>query len=162
MKLRIVAASAAPLLAVSLVSPAYADDFVVLKTTAHRTVVAANLATLQRNDGKVRVEIFIFPRSGSGADLMQADAELTCGRNVMNSWHTKYYDVTIAGGRLQSHFVLREEVSDFNGNTGTMYGLDNTVYDTLLPLCSGVPTGARRESGDTHSVFAKLAAEFVK
>ncbi|MBB4840330.1 hypothetical protein HNP52_003422 [Sphingomonas kyeonggiensis] len=142
-------------------SQARADDFVVLNSPGYRTVVVADLNTLERSGDELRVGIFVFPRTGSGADMLQAAAVMRCGKNIMNSDRTAYYDVTIAQGRLDGLRLIREEVSNFDGNTGTQYGLDNSVYAALLPLCSGTPTSARREKGDENGVVGKLAPEFV-
>jgi hypothetical protein len=161
MKLRIAGAALVPLLALLSAPAAHADDYAVLKTMAHRTVVVANLTTIERSEGEVRVDVIVFPQSGS-ADMLRAAAIVGCGRNIMHSQHTMYYDLTIVAGRLQSARQTREEISDFDGNTGTMYGLDNTVYDTLMPLCAGTPAGARRINGDEASVVAELAPEFVR
>ena len=161
-QLRMIGAVVAPFLALIAASPAYADDFVVLTTTKYRTVVVADMTTIERRDGDLYVDIFVFPRTGSGADMLQSAAIVGCGRNIMNSQHTVYYDLTIGGGRVQGLSKIREEISDFDGNTGTMYGLDNTVYATLLPLCSGTPAGLRWEKGDENAIVMKLAPEFVK
>jgi len=142
-------------------SQARADDFVVLNAPGYRTVVVADLNTLERSGDELRVGVFIFPRTGSGADMLQAAAVMKCGRNIMNSDRTAYYDVTITQGRLAALRLIREEVSNFDGNTGTQYGLDNRVYAALLPLCGGTPASARREKGDENAIVAKLAPEFV-
>ena len=152
----------ASLLGMLCASPALADDFVVLTTTAHKTVVVADMTTIERRGGDLYVDIFVFPRTGSGADMLQSAAIVGCGRNVMNSQHTVYYDLTISNGRVEGLRKIREEISDFDGNTGTMYGLDNTVYAMLLPLCSGTPAGLRCEKGDENGIVMKLAPEFVK
>ena len=161
MKLRAMGAASASFLTLLSASQARADDFVVLNSPGYRTVVVADLTTLERSGAELRVGIFVFPRTGSGADMLQAAAVMTCGRNIMNSDRTIYYDLTIAEGRLTGLRTIREEVSDFDGNTGTQYGLDNSVYSALLPLCSGTPASARRVQGDENSVVAKLAPEFV-
>jgi hypothetical protein len=161
-ELRMAGAVLAPFLALISAVPAQADDFIVLTTPKYRTVVVADMTTIERRDGDLYVDIFVFPRSGSGADMLQSAAIVGCGRNVMNSQHTIYYDLTIAQGRVEGLRKIREEISDFDGNTGTMYGLDNTVYATLLPLCSGTPSGARWEKGDENAIVMKLAPEFVQ
>lgn len=161
-KLRLIAAALAPFLALISAAPAHADDFIVLTGPSYPTVVVADMTTLERRNGELYVDIFVFPRSGSGADMLQAAAIVGCGRNIMNSQHTVYYDLTIGGGRVQGLRKIREEISDFDGNTGTMYGLDNSVYAALLPLCSGTPSGARWERGDENAIVMKLAPEFVR
>ena len=161
-KLRMAGAALASFIALVCAAPAQADDFIVLPSPTHRTVVVADITTLERRDGTLYVDIFVFPRGGSGADMLQAAAILVCGRNIMNSQHTIYYDLTIGGGRVQGLQKIREEISDFDGNTGTMYGLDTSVYAALLPLCSGTPAGARWEKGDENAIVMKLAPEFVQ
>lgn len=161
MKLGTMSAVSASFVALLSASQARADDFVVLNSPGYRTVVVADLNTLERSGDELRVGIFVFPRTGSGADMLQAAAVMRCGKNIMNSDRTAYYDVTIAQGRLDGLRLIREEVSNFDGNTGTQYGLDNSVYAALLPLCSGTPTSARREKGDENGVVGKLAPEFV-
>ncbi|WP_342249072.1 hypothetical protein [Sphingomonas sp. OTU376] len=161
MKLGTMSAVSASFVALLSASQARADDFVVLNSPGYRTVVVADLNTLKRSGDELRVGIFVFPRTGSGADMLQAAAVMRCGKNIMNSDRTAYYDVTIAQGRLDGLRLIREEVSNFDGNTGTQYGLDNSVYAALLPLCSGTPTSARREKGDENGIVGKLAPEFV-
>ena len=161
-KMRTIAAAVAPLLALFSAVPAHADDFVVLTTTAHRTVVVADMTTLERRGGDLYVDVFIFPRSGNSADMLQSAAIVGCGRNIINAQHTVYYDLTIGQGRVEGLRKIREEISDFDGNTGTMYGLDNTVYATLQQLCSGTPAGVRWEKGDENGIVMKLAPEFVQ
>lgn len=161
MKLGTMSVVSASFVALLSASQARADDFVVLNAPGYRTVVVADLNTLERSGDELRVGIFVFPRTGSGADMLQAAAVMRCGKNIMNSDRTAYYDVTIAQGRLDGLRLIREEVSNFDGNTGTQYGLDNSVYAALLPLCSGTPTSARREKGDEKGIVGKLAPEFV-
>ncbi|WHU04947.1 hypothetical protein [Sphingomonas sp. NIBR02145] len=161
MKLGTMSAVSASFVALLSASQARADDFVVLNSPGYRTVVVADLNTLERSGDELRVGIFVFPRTGSGADMLQAAAVMRCGKNIMNSDRTAYYDVTIAQGRLDGLRLIREEVSNFDGNTGTQYGLDNSVYAALLPLCSGTPASARREKGDENGIVGKLAPEFV-
>lgn len=161
MRVRTIGAVAASFLALFSASQAHADDFVVLKAPRHPTVVVADINTLERSGDELRIGIFVFPRSGSGADMLQAAAVMTCGRNIMNSDRTTYFDLTVTQGQLTGLRQIREEISDFDGNTGTQYGLNNSVYDALLPLCSGTPAGARRETGDENAIVRKLAPEFV-
>ena len=161
MKFKALATALAPLLALLGTSPAHADDFVVLKAGSYRTVVVADMTTLTRDDGELNVDVFVFPDSGSGS-MLQAAAVVGCGRNIMNSQHTVYYDVTVSAGRVTGLRKVREEISDFDGNTGTMYGLDNSVYEALQPLCQGTPSGARWEQGDETSIVMRLAPEFIK
>lgn len=161
MKLRAMGAVSACFLALFSAPRARADDFVVLPSPGYRTVVVADLNTLERSGDELRIGIFVFPRKDTGADMLQAAAVMRCGRNIMNSDRTAYYDVTITQGRLSGLRMIREEVSNFDGNTGTQYGLDNSVYAALLPLCNGTPASARREKGDENGIIAKLAPEFV-
>lgn len=161
MKFQGLAAALAPLLALLGASPAHADEFVVLKAVKYRTIVVADLTTIERSNGELNVGVFIFPHSGGGS-MLQAAAVIQCGRNIINSLRTVYYRVAVAGGKVTDLSIVREEVSDFDGNTGTLYGLDNSVYEALQPLCRGVPAGARLEQGDENAIVKKLAPEFVK
>src|ERR1044072_8415305 len=139
MAFRTVAAALAACVALAGATPALADEWMVLTGAGTRTVVVANIDTIERADGVLQADIFIFPQVASQADMLQARAVLTCGRNILNSRQTIYYDLTTSGGKVTGLSKTREEESTFDPATGngTWYGLSSAVYGVLSPLCAG-------------------------
>lgn len=164
MQVRTFAAALAASVALIVATPAFADEWVVLTATTTRTVVVANVDTIERVDGVLQADVFVFPQDPGQADMLQARALLTCGRNIMNSQQTIYYDLTTAGGKVTGLSKTREEVSTFDPATGngTWFGLSSAVYTLLSPLCAGTPGGGERVRGDENSVMMALGGRFVK
>jgi hypothetical protein len=166
MQFRIVAAALTASIALTAAAtPALADEWLVLTKTGTPTVVVANVDTIERGEnGVLQADVFIFPQSGTQADMLQARALLTCGRNILNSQQTIYYDLTTAGGKVTGLSKTREEISTFDAATGngTWYGLSSAAYDLLSPLCSGVPSGGERVHGTEGAVVNALGGRFVR
>lgn len=164
MAFRTIAAGVAAFVGLAGATPALADEWVVLTKAGTRTVVVANVGSIERADGVLYADVFVFPQSQGEADMLQARAVLTCGRNVMNSQQTIYYDLTTAGGKVTGLRQLRQEISNFDAatGTGTWYGLSSAVYELLSPLCAGTPGGGERLSGDENSVVMALGGRFVQ
>lgn len=163
MSFRTVAAALAACVGLAGATPALADEWVVLTGAGTRTVVAASIDSIEREDGVLYVDVFIFPQDPSQADMLQARAVLTCGHNIMNSLQTIYYDLTTAGGKVTDMHQIRQEISTFDAatGTGTWYGLSMAVYGVLSPLCTGTPGGGERVRGDENAVAMALGGRFV-
>lgn len=165
MQFRAIAAALAASVGLTAATPALADEWLVLTKAGTRTVVVANVDTIERGaDGVLQADVFIFPQSAGQADMLQARALLTCGRNILNSQQTIYYDLTTAGGKVTGLSKTREEISTFDPATGngTWYGLSSAAYDLLSPLCSGVPSGGERVQGTEGAVVNALGGRFVQ
>ena len=164
MQVRAVAAGLAAWVGLVGATPAFAEEWVVLTKPGTRTVVVANVGSIERADGELHADIFIFPQSPTQADMLQARAVLTCGHNILNSDQTVYYDLTVSGGKVTGLRRLREEISNFDPatGTGTKYGLSSAAYELLAPLCAGTPGGAERVHGDENAVALGLGARFVQ